>query len=210
MDSNRCFLLAINAGMINVLGLVTVLHQSVSHMTGNISMLAMSLINWEPSSVLYLILVVLCYVTGSFYSGLILGNSHFQLGRRYGLPLSLVALFIFLCWILLPYFPRYALLWACVAMGVQNAMVSHYKGTIIRTTHLSGVLTDLGLALGYCLRGLSVESVVLFFIYLFSSAFNRWYCCQSDLSLSKITVISRTGSFEFIAQHHLLVYILSS
>ncbi len=42
-------------------------------------------------------------------------------------------------------------------MGVQNAMVSHYKGTIIRTTHLSGVLTDLGLALGYRVRGLVVE-----------------------------------------------------
>jgi hypothetical protein len=39
-----------------------------------------------------------------------------------------------------------------------NAMVSHYKGTIIRTTHLSGVLTDLGLALGYIARGLKVEN----------------------------------------------------
>ena len=94
---------------------------------------------------------------GSCYSGLILGNSHFSLGRRYGFPLSLVAFFILLCWFLLPYFPRYALLWACVAMGVQNAMFSHYKGTIIRTTHLSGVLTDLGLALGYRLRGLDVD-----------------------------------------------------
>ena len=37
------FLLALNAGMVNVLGLITVLHQSVSHMTGNVSMLAMSL-----------------------------------------------------------------------------------------------------------------------------------------------------------------------
>jgi len=36
-------------------------------------------------------------------------------------------------------------------------LLSHYKGTIIRTTHLSGVLTDLGLALGYRVRGLVVE-----------------------------------------------------
>lgn len=151
------FFLAVNAGMINVLGLVTVLHQSVSHMTGNVSMLAMALLKWQPEHILYLCLVILCYVTGSFYSGLILGNSQFKLGSRYGLPLSLVAFFILLCWFLLPYFPRYALLWACAAMGVQNAMVSHYKGTIIRTTHLSGVLTDLGLALGYMLRGLMVE-----------------------------------------------------
>lgn len=151
------FFLALNAGMINVLGLVTVLHQSVSHMTGNVSFLAMALLDWQAANVLFLLLVIFCYVIGSFYSGAILGNSHFQLGRRYGVPLSLVALFIFLCWLFLPYFPRYALLWACVAMGVQNAMVSHYKGTIIRTTHLSGVLTDLGLALGYRARGLGVE-----------------------------------------------------
>lgn len=150
------FFLSVNAGIINVLGLVTVLHQSVSHMTGNVSMLAMALLDWQWSQVIYLFLVVVCYVIGSFYSGLILGNSHFLLGRRYGLPQSLVAIFILLCWILLPYFPRYALLWACVAMGVQNAMISYYKGTIIRTTHLSGVLTDLGLALGYRVRGLHV------------------------------------------------------
>ena len=42
------FLLAFNAGMINVLGLITLLHQSISHMTGNVSMLAMSLVEWQP------------------------------------------------------------------------------------------------------------------------------------------------------------------
>jgi uncharacterized membrane protein YoaK (UPF0700 family) len=163
------FFLAVNAGMINVLGLVTVLHQSVSHMTGNVSMLAMALLHWQPDTIIYLTCVVLCYVIGSFYSGFILGNSYFSLGRRYGLPLSLVAFFIVLCWAFLPYFPRYALLWACVAMGVQNAMISHYKGTIIRTTHLSGVLTDLGLALGYRLRGLNVDRrrIILHLVILF-------------------------------------------
>ena len=85
------FFLAVNAGMINVLGLVTVLHQSVSHMTGNVSMLAMALLDWQPRQILYLILVTLCYVIGSMYSGLILGNSHFRLGHLYGYPLSLVA-----------------------------------------------------------------------------------------------------------------------
>lgn len=151
------FMLALNAGMINVLGLLTVLHQSVAHMTGNVSLLAQAVLQLNLNQIFYLSCVIICYVIGSFYSGWILGCSHFQLGRRYGIPLSLVALCIFLCWLFLPYFPRYALLWACVAMGIQNAMVSHYKGTIIRTTHLSGVLTDLGLALGYFLRGLSVE-----------------------------------------------------
>ncbi len=163
------FMLAVNAGMINVLGLISLLHQSVSHMTGNASLLAIGIIDHDFKAVFFLILIILSYVLGSSFSGLILGNSQFKLGRRYGLPLSLVTFFILLCWVFIPYYPRYALLWACCAMGVQNAMVSHYKGAIIRTTHLSGVLTDLGLAFGYFVRGLTTESrkVILHLVILF-------------------------------------------
>lgn len=165
------FLLALNAGMVNVLGLFTVLHQSVSHMTGNVSMLAMSLLDWQPDHFIYLALVVICFVIGSFYSGLILGKSNVTFGHHYGFPLSLVAIFLFLTWLLLPYFPRYGLLWACVAMGVQNAMVSHYKGAIIRTTHLSGVLTDIGLTIGYKVRGLKIENRRIFLHFLIFTGF---------------------------------------
>ena len=165
------FLLALNAGMVNVLGLFTVLHQSVSHMTGNVSMLAMSLLDWQPDHFIDLALVVICFVIGSFYSGLILGNSNVTFGHHYGFPLSLVAIFLFLTWLLLPYFPRYGLLWACVAMGVQNAMVSHYKGAIIRTTHLSGVLTDIGLTIGYKVRGLKIENRRIFLHFLIFTGF---------------------------------------
>lgn len=163
------FLLALNAGMLNVMGLITVLHQSISHMTGNVSLLALAVLDADIKLLIYLGLVTLCFIIGSFYSGVILGNSHVQLGKRYGMPLTLVSVFIFLCWIFLPYFPRYALLWASTAMGIQNAMVSHYRGTIIRTTHLSGVLTDIGLALGYITRGLKVDPrrLILHFLILF-------------------------------------------
>jgi uncharacterized membrane protein YoaK (UPF0700 family) len=162
-------MLAVNAGIINVLGLITVLHQSISHMTGNASLFAEALVQQQYSHVLYLLLIMISYVLGSSYSGYILGNSHFQLGRRYGVPLSLVSIFILLCWLFIPDHPQYALLWASAAMGMQNAMVSHYKGTIIRTTHLSGVLTDLGLALGYFFRGLGIEKrrVTLHLLILF-------------------------------------------
>ncbi|QOW46224.1 MULTISPECIES: YoaK family protein [Acinetobacter] len=167
------FMLALNAGMINVIGLITLLHQSVSHMTGNASMLAISIIHGDVPNIIFLILVILSYVLGSSYSGFILGNSHFQMGRRYGLPLSLVSLFIVLSWYFIKDYPRYGLLWACAAMGIQNAMVSHYQGAIIRTTHLSGVLTDLGLALGYLFRGLYVEKkrIILHLLILFGFIF---------------------------------------
>lgn len=163
------FLLALNAGMLNVMGLITVLHQSISHMTGNVSLFAIALWDFNVDILIYLGLITLCFVLGSFYSGLILGNASVKLGRRYGTPLTLVSLFILFCWLFLPYFPRYALLWAAAAMGIQNAMVSHYRGTIIRTTHLSGVLTDIGLAFGYLVRGLKVDPkrLILHFLILF-------------------------------------------
>ncbi|MHA3079440.1 YoaK family protein [Acinetobacter sp. ANC 5383] len=151
------FFLAFNAGMVNALGLLNIWHQTVSHMTGNVSMLAIAIVHGQFMHAIYIICVILSFVLGSLYSGYLLGSSHFQLGRRYGIPLSLSALCIFLCWLFIPYYPRYALLWACVGMGMQNAMVSHYKGAIIRTTHLTGLLTDLGLNFGYLLRGLPVE-----------------------------------------------------
>lgn len=167
------FFLAFNAGMMNALGLLSIWHQTVSHMTGNISMLAIAILHGQSMQAIYGICVITSFVLGSLYSGYILGSSHFQLGRRYGIPLSLSALCIFLCWLLIPYYPRYALLWACVAMGMQNAMVSHYKGAIIRTTHLTGLLTDLGLNLGYLLRGLPVERrrVVLLIVILMGFLF---------------------------------------
>lgn len=163
------FFLAMNAGMINTLGLITVLHQSISHMTGNVSIFAIALSHLDYSMMIYLALVVLCFILGSFYSGFILRDGNLKLGRRYGAPLTLVSMFILLCWLFLPYFPRYGLLWAAAAMGMQNAMVSHYRGAIIRTTHLSGVLTDIGLSLGYMARGLKPEPrrLLLHFLILF-------------------------------------------
>ena len=46
---------------------------------------------------------------------------------------------------------------AC-ACGLQNAMVSTYSEAVVRTTHVSGMFTDLGIFLGHALRGLPVDS----------------------------------------------------
>jgi uncharacterized membrane protein YoaK (UPF0700 family) len=43
-----------------------------------------------------------------------------------------------------------------VAIGLQNAMATTYSGAIVRTSHVSGMFTDLGITLGHALRGLPV------------------------------------------------------
>lgn len=44
-----------------------------------------------------------------------------------------------------------------MACGLQNAMATSYSGAVIRTTHLTGVVTDLGIACGHWLRGQPVD-----------------------------------------------------
>src|SRR5207253_10359046 len=34
---------------------------------------------------------------------------------------------------------------ACLAMGLQNATITRISGAVVRTTHVTGVITDLGL-----------------------------------------------------------------
>jgi uncharacterized membrane protein YoaK (UPF0700 family) len=46
---------------------------------------------------------------------------------------------------------------AAMACGLQNAMATTYSGAVIRTTHLSGMFTDLGIGLGHALRGLPLQ-----------------------------------------------------
>ena len=60
---------------------------------------------------------------------------------------------------------------ASCACGLQNAMVSTYSGAVIRTTHISGMFTDLGIFLGHTLRGLPVDSRRLRLCFLVISGF---------------------------------------
>jgi uncharacterized membrane protein YoaK (UPF0700 family) len=46
---------------------------------------------------------------------------------------------------------------AAMACGLQNAMATTYSGAVIRTSHLSGMFTDLGIGLGHALRGLPLQ-----------------------------------------------------
>uniref|UniRef100_UPI00124CE1AB DUF1275 family protein n=1 Tax=Acinetobacter ursingii TaxID=108980 RepID=UPI00124CE1AB len=60
------FLLAMNAGMINVLSLITVLHQSISHMTGNVSIFSLSFFSFPFPPLLSLFFFLFFFFLFSF------------------------------------------------------------------------------------------------------------------------------------------------
>ena len=146
--------LACVAGMVNVIGYLGFEHQAVSHLTGTTSLLGAALAHGDWRAVGHLWGVLIAFCSGAVLSGLIIQDSTLRLGRRYGVVLALESLLLAAA---VPLFVRQQLsgaLLAAMACGLQNAMVTAYSGALVRTTHLSGMFTDLGIGLGHLLRGM--------------------------------------------------------
>jgi uncharacterized membrane protein YoaK (UPF0700 family) len=44
-----------------------------------------------------------------------------------------------------------------MACGLQNALATQYSAAVVRTTHITGIVTDLGIALGKFVAGRGVD-----------------------------------------------------
>jgi uncharacterized membrane protein YoaK (UPF0700 family) len=165
------WILAFVAGMVNVVGILGFQHQSVTHLTGNTSMLASAIARLDLPAALHFAAIIGSFVAGTALSGFIIQDSVLQLGRRYGVALLLESLLLFLAVPLLNHNNAGGLYAAACACGLQNAMVSTYSGTVVRTTHVSGMFTDLGIFLGHALHGLPVDAKRLRLCLLVISGF---------------------------------------
>ena len=147
------FFLALNAGVINAIALLGFKHQAVSHLTGTSTFLSLELANLQWNDALHLSFVMLSFVAGAALSGVMIGNTALQLGRNYSVALLFCVLMLLAAWYFLNHNSPYGHYFASAACGLQNAMTSTYSGAVVRTTHVSGIFTDLGVSLGLWLRG---------------------------------------------------------
>ena len=146
--------LACVAGMVNVIGYLGFEHQAVSHLTGTTSLLGAALAQGDLRAIVHLWGMLIAFCVGAMLSGLVVQDQTLKLGRRYGVALALEAVLLLLA---IPLFKQqqiWGALLAAMACGLQNAMVTTYSGAAVRTTHLSGMFTDLGIGLGHLLRGM--------------------------------------------------------
>jgi uncharacterized membrane protein YoaK (UPF0700 family) len=150
-------LLALVAGCINAVGYLCFRHQPITHLTGTSTQLGISLAEGDIAEDLHWALMIVSFVLGAMVSGFIVKQGALQLGRRYGIVLILESMLLFMAMPLIGDANDLGLYLASAACGLQNAMVSTYSGATLRTTHLSGIFTDLGIYLGQRLRGLEVD-----------------------------------------------------
>lgn len=175
--------LAFCAGMVNVIAILGFTHKAATHVTGIVSHFSIAVMQINESSAAETFLIILSFFVGALLSGMIVRDGHLRMGRRYGFALAIESGLLFLA----TYGFVKASIWgeycASMAAGLQNAMASTYSGTIVRTTHLTGVLTDLGSLFGNKLLGVPVDSKrikllsVIFISFLIGGFFGS-FCYQ--------------------------------
>lgn len=145
--------LACIAGMVNVVGYMGYEHQGITHLTGTTTLFgeALSAGQWQASG--QLAAMILAFVFGAMISGILIQDVHLRLRRRYGVALALESALLFASAISFKEGSMAGPLLAATACGLQNAIATTYSGALVRTTHLSGLFTDVGIAVGHALRG---------------------------------------------------------
>jgi len=150
-------MLAGNAGMVNAVALRSYAHQAVTHATGTTSLLSLAAAHQEYTVLANLAIVLLSFVLGAAVGGFLIQNATLKLGRRYGAALLIESLLLAGAAVLMRSHNTLGSYLASAACGLQNAMASTYSGAVLRTTHLSGMFTDIGVLAGHGLRGLGVD-----------------------------------------------------
>ncbi|RQH07008.1 YoaK family protein [Paraburkholderia dinghuensis] len=156
-SSNRHlgFSLAFVAGAANAGGFLAV-KQYTSHMSGIVSAIADEAALGNLALAFAGIASLSSFVLGAACSAVLINwGRRRQLNGRYALPLLLEAVLL-LCFGLLgghlalwqAFFVPFTVVLLCFIMGLQNAIITKLSNAEIRTTHMTGIVTDIGIELG--------------------------------------------------------------
>ena len=159
--SNRMLglLLAFNAGAVNAGGFLVV-HLYTSHMTGFLSSLADNLVRGQMKLVLGAVGALWAFMSGAGTTAIMVNWARQRkLRSTYALPLLLESVLMLLFGLVgaitlswpTPFAVPLTVLLLSFIMGLQNATVTKMSSSQIRTTHMTGVVTDLGIEMGKAL-----------------------------------------------------------
>ncbi|OVZ60609.1 hypothetical protein CDO44_07725 [Pigmentiphaga sp. NML080357] len=156
-QANRhlAYYLAFVAGAVNAGGFLAV-QQYTSHMSGILSSMADHLALGAVAVFLQGMAALLSFVLGAATSAMLINfGRRSRLASEFALPLLLEGLLL-LCfgllggnleqfrWLAVPA----TVMLLCYIMGLQNAIITKMSRAEIRTTHVTGMVTDIGIELG--------------------------------------------------------------
>ncbi|WP_276360752.1 YoaK family protein [Daejeonella sp. H1SJ63] len=146
-------ILSLTAGIVNIIGVLSI-QTLTTNVTGHFAFFAEEIVNDRYLNSLIFLVYILAFLFGAFISNLLIElNSKKNPLIAHSFPmgieifiLTLIGLYGY-SWLSYgwnPHFIAYSLLFA---MGMQNALVTTISSSTVRTTHLTGLFTDLGIEL---------------------------------------------------------------
>ena len=140
------------AGIVNIVGVLN-LATLTTNVTGHFAFFAEEVLKKDYLNAISYLLFILFFLIGAFVSNLIVEISlRKKIKLAHAIPLFFeIAILCFIglsqYWFVIDenqYYIAYVLLFA---MGLQNALVTQISQSTVRTTHLTGLFTDLGIEL---------------------------------------------------------------
>ncbi|PKM22488.1 MAG: DUF1275 domain-containing protein [Gammaproteobacteria bacterium HGW-Gammaproteobacteria-14] len=144
-------LLSAIAGYVNVV-MLSFFAVPVSHMSGPVSRLSIDIAVADLADLMLVAGILAGFLFGAMLSGLLIGSATLRAGKRYGGVLILQGAILSLATVMALNDVTLAVPLAALACGLQNAMASSYRGLELRTTHVTGIVTDIGVLIGQRLR----------------------------------------------------------
>jgi len=151
-DWQLAAILAFTAGNVDVSGYLA-FHQFTSHMSGTVATIAADIDARKLTILIPPAIVLLCFLAGAATCSLLVNWSRRRsLEGLFAVPILGESLLLAAAGIL--HHPFHLLLTLALlsfAMGLQNAVVTKISHNVIRTTHITGMVTDIGIELGRAL-----------------------------------------------------------
>ncbi|TNF36491.1 MAG: DUF1275 domain-containing protein, partial [Gammaproteobacteria bacterium] len=180
-------------------------------LSGTATLLGTGLLRGSLAANVHLLGVLLSFFAGAAVAGFLLHDSTLKLGRHYDTALVCESLLLLFALLLLSQDVFYGHFLASAACGLQNAMATTYSGAIIRTTHVTGIFTDLGIMLGRLLRGESLDrrKATLFLLIITgfiaggtfgAAAYHAWQFLA--LALPAMACLFMAGTYRRYSRRH--------
>ncbi|MBF2713085.1 DUF1275 domain-containing protein [Agrobacterium vitis] len=154
-DRHLAFYLTFIAGAANAGGFMAV-GQYTSHMSGIVSSMADNLVLGDLKLLLMGLLALCFFLAGAGFSAILINwGRRRDLKSVYALPLAVEAwlMGVFALSGAISFSEKseaiaFIVMLLCFIMGLQNAIITKLSGARIRTTHVTGLVTDTGIELG--------------------------------------------------------------
>jgi uncharacterized membrane protein YoaK (UPF0700 family) len=148
-------LLSFVAGLVNVAGFLAV-QKLVTNVTGHFAFLIDEVFKLNLVNAIVFFLYIFFFFLGSFCSSLIVETVS-RKSEKYIYIIPAIIEILILCTVavfgqyLTAYNPDVLACSLLFAMGLQNSLVTSISNSMVRTTHLTGLFTDLGIELSQLL-----------------------------------------------------------